>query len=184
VIAFGRAMLANWKLIGIAVLLGLLGLQTVRVADGKADLANERAARSAETSERNRIALRESERVTGLQLTHAAQQQEIVDVYTQIVSGLEAGRAADAVHADRVRRQFASSAARDREAARADPAACGRLADRSELIASTASEGGQLLAEARRALSQRDAEVSLLLDVVRNDRGLFTLAPVSVLRMN
>lgn len=174
------AALANWKLWLIAALVVALGWQTVRVADGKADLATERQARATETSERNRLALRESERVAGLQLAHAATQQEIVDVYTQIVQTLEAGRAADADRADRVRRQFTVSAARDREAARRDPAACKRLADRSELIAGTAAEGGQLLAETRRALEGRDAEVTLLLGLVRNDRALLAPADYSL----
>lgn len=167
-----RLVVANWKIVLIAVLLGLLGLQTVRVAGVKTALAEERQARATETSERNRAALRESERVAGLQLTHAAKQQEIVDVYTQIVQTLEAGRANDADRADRLSRQFAASAARDRQAARGDPAACERVADRSEVVAGAAAEGGQLLIEARRALEGRDAEVALLLGLVGNDRAL------------
>ncbi|RIX79106.1 hypothetical protein [Acidovorax cavernicola] len=170
-----RLVLANWQLAVIAALLALLGLQTIRVAEGKTALAEEHQARATETSDRNRAALREAERVAGLQLTHAAQQQEIVDVYTRIVQTLEAGRADDAARADRLSRQFAASAARDRQAARSDPVACERVADRSEVLAGAAAEGGQLLIEARRALEGRDAEVALLLGLVENDRAL--LAP-------
>lgn len=180
VITAARWALANWKLVLLALVLAALasalGVQTVRLAGVRTDLATEQRDRAQETSERNRVALRESERVAALQLTHAATQQEIVDVYTQIVQTLETGRTADADRAERVRRQFAASAARDREAARTDPAACERVADRSEVIGATAAEGGQLLAETRRALAGRDAEVTLLLGLVRNDRAL--MAPV------
>lgn len=174
------ALLANWKLaftaVLLAALLGALGLQTVRLASRGEELAAERLARATETSERNRAALRESERVAGLQLTHAAQQQEIVDVYTQIVQRLEGRIADDASYADRLSRQFAASAARDREAARGDPAACQRVANRSEVVAGAAAEGGRLLIEARRALEGRDAEVALLLGIVQNDRALLARA--------
>ena len=174
-----RWALANWKLLLLAVVLAALasalGVQTVRLASARTDLATEQRDRAQETSERNRVALRESERVAAMQLTHATNQQEIVDAYETRLKTVQDGRTADADRAERVRRQFTASAARDREAARSDPAACERLADRSELIAGTAAEGGQLLAETRRALEGRDAEVTLLLGLVRNDRAL--LAP-------
>jgi len=179
VIAAGRFLLVNWRPIVVAVLvaglLAALGLQTVRLANRGEELAAERLARATETNDRNRAALRESERVATLQLTHAAQQQETVHAFEQTIRTLEAGRAGDAAHAERVRLQFATAAARDRAAARSDPVACERVADRSELIAAAAAEGGELLAEARRALARRDAEVTLLLGIVRSDRAL--LAP-------
>jgi hypothetical protein len=170
-----------WIAIAFAAVLAFAGWQTVQVADGKTTLAEERQARAQETSDRNRVALRESERVAALQITHAANQQEIVDVYTQIVHTLETGRADDASRAERVRHQFAASAARDREASRANPAACERLADRSESLGQAAAEGGQLLGEARRAIAGRDAEVTLLLGIVRNDRALLAPADYSLM---
>lgn len=176
-IAAGRLLLANWKLLLVAVLLAALGAQTVRLANRGEELATERLARAAETNDRNRAALRETERVATLQLTHAARQQETVHAFEQTIRTLEAGRAGAAARAERVRLQFAATAARDRAAARSDPAACERVADRSEVITAAAAEGGELLAEARRALERRDAEVSLLLGIVRNDRAL--LAPAT-----
>lgn len=179
-ITAARWALANWKLVLLAVVLAALtsalGVQTVRLAGVRSDLSTEKAERAQETNDRLRAALRESERVAALQLTHATTQQEIVDAYEARLKTVQDGRTADADRAERVRRQFAASAARDREAARIDPAACERVADRSELIAGAAAEGGQLLAETRRALEGRDAEVTLLLGLVRNDRAL--LAPV------
>jgi hypothetical protein len=179
VIAAARWALANWKLLLIGLLLaGLaaaLGVQTVRLAGEREALATEKAARAQETSDRLRAALRESERVAALQLTHAANQQEIVDAYETHIRAQQAGRTADAADAQRMRRQLAAFAARDREAARSDPAACQRVADRSAVLADVAAEGRDLLAEGRRLVEGRDAEVTLLLGVVRNDRTL--LAP-------
>lgn len=170
-------LLANWKWIAIGVLLVAVAWQERRVDHYKTTVAEERLARAVETNQRNRAALRESERVAGLQLTHAANQQEIVDAYTQVIQTLEAGRADDADRAGRLFRQFADSAARDREAARSDPTTCQRLADRSEVLSSAAAEGGQLLIETRRALKGRDAEVALLLGLVLNDRALIQPDP-------
>lgn len=164
-------------LAAVALLVATIGLQQLRIADAKVDLAAERQARAQETSDRNRAALRESERVAGLQLAHAANQQEIVDVYTRIIQTLETGRADDAAHAGRLSRQLADYAARDREAARSDPAACQRVADRSGSLAAVAAEGAGLLLEGRRLVEQRDAEVKLLKSVVSNDRAL--LAPTA-----
>lgn len=176
-IAASRLLLANWKLLLVAVLLAALGVQTVRLASRGEELAAERLTRATETNDRNRAALRESERVATLQLTHAAQQQETVHAFEKTIRTLEAGRAGNAARAERVRLQFAATAARDRAAARSDPAACERVADRSEVLGATAAEGGELLAEARRALARRDAEVTLLLGIVHNDRSL--LAPAT-----
>ena len=178
--AAARWALANWKLVLVGLLLVALGLQTVRIADGKADLSTERGARATETSERNRVALRESERVAALQLTHATNQQEIVDVYEARLKTVQDGRAADATDAQRVRRQLAAFAARDREAARSDPIACQRVADRSAVLADLAAEGRDLLAEGRRVVEGRDAEVTLLLGLVRNDRALLAPADYSL----
>lgn len=171
-----RWALANWKLVLAGLLLvGLasaVGVQTVRLAGARAGLATEKAERAQETNDRLRAALRESERVATLQLTHAATQQEIVDAFEARLKTVKDGRAADAADAQRVRRQLAAFAARDREAARGDPAACERVADRSAVLAEVAAEGRDLLAEGRRVVEDRDAEVTLLLGLVRNDRAL------------
>ena len=172
-------ILANWKLIAVGLLLAALasalGVQTTRLAGVRTSLANEKAERAQETNDRLRAALRESERVAALQLTHATNQQEIVDAYETRLKTVESGRTADAADAQRVRRQLAAFAARDREAARSDPGACERVADRSAVLADVAAEGRDLLAEGRRLVEGRDAEVTLLLGLVRNDRAL--LAP-------
>lgn len=178
-IALGRLLLANWKLVllaaVLAVLTGALCVQTVRLAGVRTGLATEQRDRAQETSERNRVALRESERVAALQLTHATNQQEIVDAYETRLRTVQDGRTADAADAQRVRRELAAFAARDREAARSDPAAAEHIADRSSKLAALLAEGYELAGEGRRVVEGRDAEVTLLLGFVRNDRAL--LAP-------
>ena len=177
-------ILANWKLIAVGLLLAALasalGVQTVRLAGARGALADEKAARAQETNDRLRAALRESERVAALQLTHATNQQEIVDVYEARIKAVQDGRNSDAADSQRVRRQLAAFAARDREAARSDPAACERVADRSAVLADVAAEGRDLLSEGRRVVEGRDAEVTLLLGMVRNDRTLLAPADYSL----
>lgn len=178
-ITAARWALANWKLVLagllLAVLVSALGVQTTRLAGVRTSLANEKAERAQETNDRLRAALRESERVATLQLTHAATQQEIVDAYETRLKAVQDGRTADAADAQRVRRELAAFAARDREAARSDPAAAEHIADRSSKLAALLAEGYELAGEGRRVVEGRDAEVTLLLGLVRNDRAL--LAP-------
>lgn len=165
-----------------ALLAGALALAGVKCSEAQAqrviavgaqrDLYSERADRQAENTRRAMAALAELQRVVGLAAEHARNQQEIVDGYENTLHGLESERAAAASDAQRVRGQFAAFAARDREAARTDPAACQRVADRFEVIADLAGEGRELLSEGRLLVKGRDAEVAALLDIVKNDRRL------------
>lgn len=170
------ALLANWKpVLGgvvLAALVSALGVQTVRLAAVRTTLAAEQRDRAEENNDRLRAALRESERVASLQFLHAANQQEIVDAYEVRLKNVQDGRNADAADAQRVRRQLSAFAARDSEAARSDPAACERVANRSYLLADVAAEGRDLLAEGRRIVEDRDAQVTMLLGLVKNDRAL------------
>ena len=54
--------LKTWMAIAIAALAALVGLQQVRVSNAKANLSNERRERAEETTERERIARRATER--------------------------------------------------------------------------------------------------------------------------
>ena len=170
----------NW--VWAALLAGSLALagvkcseaqaQRVVAAGAKRDLDKERADRQAENTRRAMAALAELQRVVSLTAEHARTQQEIVDGYENTLHGLESERAAAASDAQRVRGQFAAFAARDREAARTDPAACERVADRSAVLAGLAAEGRELLSEGRLVVKGRDAEVGVLLGILRNDRYL------------
>jgi hypothetical protein len=147
------------------------GLQ-VAAARAERDLEKERGDRQAENTRRAMAALAELQRVAGLAAEHAKNQKEIVDGYENTLQGLESERNAATSDARRVRGEFAAYAARDREAARTDPAACQRVADRSEVVADLAGEGRELLSEGRLLVKGRDAEVAALLNIVKNDRHL------------
>lgn len=136
---------ADWKLVAIGVLVAAVGWQIVRLVGRGEELAAERFARVAEINDRNRAALREPERVATLQLTHAAQQQEIVYAYDQTIPALQKRSDSDAGESRRVRNQLAAYAARDPEAAASDPAACQRVADRAAVLADMAADGLELL---------------------------------------
>jgi hypothetical protein len=148
----------------------------VAVAQAQRDLEKERGDREAENTQRALVALAELRRVVGLAAEHAKNQQEIVDGYENTLQGVEGERNAATSDARRVRGEFAAYASRDREAARTDPAACQRVADRSEVVADLAGEGRELLSEGRLLVKGRDAEVAALLGLVRNDRVISHLA--------
>lgn len=90
----------------------------------------------------------------------------------QKVAALDVRRRAAAGDVERVRQQYAAYAARDRDQAATDPAACVRIADRSAVFAGMAARGRELLERGRLIVEQRDAEVGVLLRIVRNDRNL------------
>ncbi|MNY72701.1 hypothetical protein D3C86_2113170 [compost metagenome] len=71
-----------------------------------------------------------------------------------------------------MREQYRAYAARDREQAVSDPAACQRVADRSAVLAAMAARGRELLERGRLVVEGRDNEVQLLLGTVKNDRDL------------
>lgn len=99
--------LANWKLIGLAVLLALLGLQTVRVAELKQDAADRRAV----DAESQRLAERAQR--TEEQRRTAAVTKEAEDAATRI-SELEADLRSARSGADRLRDAAAGAAGRAR----------------------------------------------------------------------
>jgi len=68
--------------------------------------------------------------------------------------------------------QFAAFAARDRDQAASDAAACQRVADRSAVVGDLAARIRELLERGQLVVEQRDAEVNLLLDIVQTDRTL------------
>jgi hypothetical protein len=76
-----------------------------------------------------------------------------------------------------MRKQYADFAARDRDQAGSDPAACQRVADRSAVLAAMAARSRELLERGRLVVEGRDNEVQLLLGTVNNDRSLLRPAP-------
>lgn len=167
-----------WALcLGLAAALMTAGVERTRAAKARSDLAAEQRDRAKENTARALAALSDLQRTVMLVAAHAKNQQENVDVYEKKLAVLDGRRRAIAVDADRVRKQFAAYAARDREQAAIDPAACIRIADRSAVLAGVAARGRELLERGRIVVEQRDAEVGVLLGVVGNDRSLMNAAP-------
>lgn len=169
----GAKTYLTWGALG--ALAAVAGVQTMRLANAHTAAAKVQVEWSAERVAASRRALRESERVADAQFRHAAAQQEKVDAFTTKIASLEDRARRDGAESGRLRSQLAAFAALDREAARTDPNACQRVADRSEVLAGVADRAAELLRRGRRIVEQRDAEVELLLGLQLNDRAL--LAP-------
>ncbi|QGW82920.1 hypothetical protein [Variovorax paradoxus] len=167
-----------WALL-LVLALTLAGVERTQVLKARAEvskaqktLADEKLDRQAENTRRAVAALEDLQRVLAMQASHAKAQQENVNAYEKKLAALDGRRRAAAGDAERMRQQFAAFAARDRDQATSDPAACKRIADRSAVLADLAARGAELLRSGRVIVEQRDAEVGVLLTLVENDRKL------------
>lgn len=162
-----------WVLgLGLVAALATAGIERTRAAGSRAELAKEQRDRAADNTARALAALKDLERTVALVAAHAKTQQENVNAYEEKLSMLDGRRRAAAGAAERLRRQYAAFAARDRGQAATDPAACQRVADRSAVLAAMAARSRELLERGRLIVEGRDNEVQLLLGTVRNDRAL------------
>jgi len=165
-----------WALgLGLVAALATAGIERTRAASARVDLAAEQRDRAKDNTARALAALADLQRTVALVADHAKTQQENVDAYEQKLAALDGRRRAAADDAERVRKQYTAFAARDRDQAASDPAACQRVADRSAVLAAMAARSRELLERGRLVVEGRDNEVQLLLGTVRNDRAL--LAP-------
>jgi hypothetical protein len=144
----------------------------VEVSKAQKALSDEKLERQTENTRRAIAALEDLQRVLALQATHAQAQKENIDAYEKKLASLDSRRRAAVGDVERVRKQFADYAARDRDQAASDPAACLRIADRSAVLAGVAARGRELLERGRFVVEQRDDEVKLLLGIVKIDRSL------------
>jgi len=135
-------------------------------------LADEKRARAVENDERNRVALRESERVAALQTAHAAQQQGNLNAFTKEKSLRAVADAARRTADDQLRYVISAFTAGGGAASGGDAAACRVQRDRSERLGGLLSEALDLASEGERVIRQRDAEVIFLKTLVINDRAL------------
>jgi hypothetical protein len=103
---------------------------------------------------------------------HAKTQQENVDAYEAGLEALAGRGRTIAADLGRVCKHYADYAARDREQATTDLAACQRIADRSTVLAAMAARSRELLERGRLVVEGRDNEVRLLLGTLKNDRAL------------
>ncbi|MDM0003880.1 hypothetical protein QTI51_04145 [Variovorax sp. J22G73] len=164
---------ALWALgLGLAAALATAGIEHARTAAALASLAVEQRERAKENTARALAALADLQRTVTLVASHAKTQKENTDAY-EIRLEVLAGRGRTvAAELGRVRQQYADYAARDREQASTDPAACQRVADRSAVLAAMAARSRELLERGRLVVEGRDNEVQLLLSTVANDRSL------------
>lgn len=160
-------------LIAACVALGLAAYgYRDRALRGELALASEQLSRSQENEARNRVALREAERVAALSSAHAAQQQENVHAYNEQKRLRAAADAAHRTADDQLRHLIASASAAtgDRSGAEADAAACRSAGDRSKLLGGLLEEAVGLAREGEDLIEQRDSEVNFLLRTVHVGR--------------
>ena len=167
-----------WALL-LVLALAVVGVERTQVLKARFEVSqaqkavsDEKLDRQAENTRRALAALEDLQRVVAMQAAHAKDQQENINAYEKKLAVLDGRRRTAAGDAERMRQQFAAFATRDRDQAASDPAACLRIADRSALLGNLAARGRELLERGRLVVEQRDAEVSLLLGTVRNDRTL------------
>lgn len=151
---------------------GAIATQTVRLAGAQADNAKLVAAAEKDRADRLALVAAHNLKIGQMQAAHAKQQQEIISGYTDTVLRLQAERSLDRNRAQRVLDAAESNAARDREAARTDLAACQRVADRNEALYRMVAEGFDLVAEGRNLLGRATADIDALKGVIANDRAL------------
>ena len=170
-----------WALL-LALALAVAGVERTEVLKARADVSkaqkavsDEKLDRQAENTRRALAALDDLQRVLAMQAAHAKAQQENVNAYEKKLAVLDGRRRAAAGDAERMRQQFAAFAARDRDQAASDPAACLRIADRSAVLGDLAARGRELLERGRIVVEGRDNEVQLLLGAVKSDRALLAL---------
>lgn len=161
-----------WWIVGIAfaAVLALAGVQTVRLADTKADLANEKTVRIAETNSRLQAALDHKAAISKLEAAHAAAQQLKENEYVANKARLESERLAAVADAGRLRSKLAAFTASGIRPGEAIASAYQRAADRLQVVGGLLDESIDLEAESRSIIKRRDAEVDLLLNQIRTDR--------------
>ena len=167
-----------WALLLVLAVLGM-GMERTQVLKAKAEssaarkaVSDEKLDRQAENTRRALAAFDDLQRVIAMQAAHAKTQQEYFNAYEKKLAVLDGRRRATVGDAERLRNQFTAFAARDRNEASSDPAACQRVADRAAVLAAMAARSRELLERGRLVVEGRDNEVQLLLGTVTNDRML------------
>lgn len=158
----------TWAAIG--VLTAAVGVQQVRVANLKTDLAEQVSARATETTARAKMALDHADAIGKLQYQHAADQQQKEDDYAKKIRSLETAGAAQRADAQRMRDKLTAFTSGDRRPGETDAAACQRARDRLPLVGALLEEGIGLETESRAIIERRDAEVGRLQEQITIDR--------------
>jgi hypothetical protein len=158
-------------LIAIGVLTLGIGLQEVRVASTKAELANTARMWALDRANRTDLVRKLVEHNAETSARHAVQQQEMEDAFTKEKLALERRARSDADTARGLRAQLAAYTSRGSAGDQADPASCQRARDRLEALGGLFAEGVELVVEGRGIVERRDAEVKRLVDQITADRA-------------
>lgn len=165
-------LLPDWVYWIIIALMGAsVGVERIQVANAKANLATEKAARAVETQQRTKLALDHAEQLLTIKSKHAAEQQQKEEAYaTQLLAAKTAG-IADRADAQRMRNKLAAFTSGTARPGDTDATACKRAQDRLPRVGALLAEGVELEAESRELIRQRDAEINLLLGQINIDRS-------------
>jgi hypothetical protein len=157
---------------GLAAVVAVFGVQELRIAKLKAEVAQAQALAADERAMREKAAREYVEAVAGIRAEHAAKQQELEDAWTNERKAFEVRRAADSRQLDRLRNQIAAfTTPRPAPDGGAGPAPDLDQADRLTTIGQLLEESLGLLAEGRGLVERRDAEVKRLVDQIGIDRA-------------
>ena len=156
--------------LAIAILFG--GAQTVRLSSAQKTLAETVAVHARQRADAE-AAAREAELANHrAALAHAEQQQTIVAQYETKLRAITDARRADSEQLARVRKSLAEYASGGRLPAESDSDAVRRLADRVVVLGRLLEEGAGLVDASVELVERRDAEVTLLRDLLTNDSSV------------
>lgn len=168
-----KALPYKWIAIGAAflALLAALGVQTLRLADARADLAEEQAGTAKMLqayADRARIAV---EKLAAQKAAHAAKQQEIVHAYTAERTKRLAAQS-DARTADqRLREYIRDFAAGGSAGSGTDATACRSAGDRAATLGLLLEDALGVSRALAQGAEQHASEVRFLKGIIENDRA-------------
>lgn len=158
-------------LVAGVVLSGIVaGVQTVRLGNARATLAETVATHARAIAEHQRVAREAAASRAALQAEHAAAQQQKDEDYAKRIAALDGARRVDAAAAGRLRDKLAAYTSGRGRAGETDATACERARDRLPVVGGLLAEGVELEAESRAVILRRDAEVTRLLEQIQADR--------------
>lgn len=160
---------AIW-LIVVAALLTAVGVQQLRVAGLKVDLATEKQARSDEDADRLRVALKWQQYVDKKEEAHATSQQLKDNEYAKAYTRWQADRVVDRASNERLRGVIETFTASNRGAGESDAAFIKRTSDRLKAIGGLLAGGTGLVTESIGIIERRDLEVARLSEQIKIDR--------------
>lgn len=163
----------RWLALGLAflALLAALGVQTLRLADARADLAEEQAGTAKilkAYADRARLAVA---KLSDQQAVHAAKQQEIVHAYHQEKQAHVAAESGRATADQRLRDAIRVYAAGRSDRPGPDAAACRAERDRSATLGLLLEDAVGFSGRLAQAADQHASEVRFLKQVIENDRA-------------